>query len=82
MSLTKAAKVLEEIYGKWRSLEFEIPIEAKEEKDNRSQNVHIQSFRDFFHKSTGSKITDQSRERGDTCLRNNSNMQIVVAPMK
>ncbi|TVU31938.1 hypothetical protein EJB05_23650, partial [Eragrostis curvula] len=82
LSPAEAAKVPEEIYGKWRTQEFEIPTEAREEKDGRSHNAYIQSFRDFFQKSSGSLaapgIGNQSREE-EIFSRNSSNLQIVAA---
>ncbi|TVU42289.1 hypothetical protein EJB05_08685, partial [Eragrostis curvula] len=82
LSPGEAAKVPEEIYGKWRTQEFEIPTEAREEKDGRSHNAYIQSFRDFFQKSSGSLaapgIGNQSREE-EIFSRNSSNLQIVAA---
>lgn len=45
-----ATKVSHDVYGKWRTQEQEIPMEAREEQENKSHNTYIQSFRDFFQK--------------------------------
>ncbi|TVU19281.1 hypothetical protein EJB05_35420, partial [Eragrostis curvula] len=86
LSPTEAAKVPEQIYGKWRTLEHEIPMEAREEKENRSQNAFIQSFREFFQKSSGtpfnSEIKGQSSKELEIFSNNSSSKQIVLSSVQ
>lgn len=51
----EAANVPLEVYGKWRSQETGIPIEAREVQEDISQNAFVQSFRNYFQNQSTSK---------------------------
>ena len=64
LSPSEAAKVPDDVYGKWRSQEQEIPLECREEQESKSHNAYIQSFKDFFQKSASFSSPSSSSHLG------------------
>lgn len=78
---SEAAKVPEEIYGKWRTLEYEIPIEAKEDKDSKSKDSFIQSFRDYFQKNLNYPLAATSQEEKNS-QEGGTSGQLMLSPYR
>ncbi|TVU37223.1 hypothetical protein EJB05_10526, partial [Eragrostis curvula] len=81
-----AIKVPEEIYGKWRTQEQEIPAEAREDEENNSWDPHIQSFKDFFGKSAAASSSPNasagSMNKEGIFSENSSRLQMVPSAGK
>ncbi|KAL6592427.1 hypothetical protein ACP70R_049480 [Stipagrostis hirtigluma subsp. patula] len=78
LSPGEAAKVPEEVYGKWRVVEAEIPKEAKEASDSAAHNAYIQSFKDYFQKIVGSSCSSSADIQGK--YENPGDKQLMLLP--